>query len=130
MEMLNLILPSMKSGRYFWRCSSVPWNAMLVAVNIEVMIAAAKSRLYLAMASQKIAYITGSASRPPYCSGMSNPSQPRSAIFWYASSGNSRASSCLRMYSIPTSRSMKAWTVSCHICCSSVKRKSMSSPGV
>jgi hypothetical protein len=53
---------------------------MLVAVNIDVITQAAKSRLNLAIASQKIAYITGSASRPPSFSGTSRPSQPRSAI--------------------------------------------------
>ncbi len=64
-ETLNLVSPARKPGRYLWRCSAVPWLAMLVAVNIDVITAAAKSRLNLAIASQKIAYITGSASRPP-----------------------------------------------------------------
>ena len=49
---------------------------MFVAVNMDVITAAAKSRLNLAIASQKMAYITGSASSPPYSSGMSRPSQP------------------------------------------------------
>src|ERR1700760_2290281 len=49
---------------------------MLVAVNIDVMIAAAKSRLNLAITSQKIAYMTASASSPPSCSGTISPSVP------------------------------------------------------
>ena len=48
---------------------------MLVAVNIDVIRHAAKSRLNLAIASQKIAYITASTPAPPSSSGSSSPSQ-------------------------------------------------------
>ena len=44
-ETLNFRSPARKPGRYFSFCASVPWWAMLVAVNIEVITAAAKSRL-------------------------------------------------------------------------------------
>jgi hypothetical protein len=54
---------------------------MLLIVNIEVIRQAAVSRLYFAIASQKIAYMTGSAATPPCSSGTSIPSQPLSAAF-------------------------------------------------
>jgi len=68
---------------------------------------AAVSRLYLPIASQKIANMIGSAALPPSSSSTSRPSQPSLAIFWNTSSGNSRLASCSRVYSRPTSFSMK-----------------------
>src|SRR4030095_13100019 len=84
-QMENVASPFKKGGRYLCFCSGVPWLEMFVAVNIDVMMHAAVSRLYLAMASQKMANMTGSAATSPSSSGSSNPSHPWSAIFLYTS---------------------------------------------
>src|SRR5262245_7641377 len=70
-EIENVASPRRNGGKYFAFCSGVPWLEILVAVNIDVMMQAAVSRLNLAIASQKIANMTGSASTPPSSSGSS-----------------------------------------------------------
>src|SRR3982751_767797 len=59
-EIENVRSPRRKGCRYFSFCAGVPCAEKLVAVNIDVMMHAAVSRLYLAIASQKIANMIGS----------------------------------------------------------------------
>src|SRR5689334_17315913 len=60
-EMENLPFPARNGCKYLRFCSAVPCREMFVAVNIDVMMQAAVSRLYLPMASQKMANMIGSA---------------------------------------------------------------------